>query len=668
MARLAAVVLLVLGLLPIANWIPGGHAAPWYGGLARDWLTGASMLTLVGAGAWVLTRRVPTGSSGATPRWRAGLERIAGTGWRGDLLIGACACVIAAATAWFVYSGKPLLIDEIIQVFQARTFASGRLWLPSPTYPEFTASTHLLDLDGRRFAQFPPGWSLMMAPFSLFRAEWLAGPVAFGLAVLVFARLLRRIESDVSTRMLALLLFAASPFAVFLGASHMNHMPTTLWLLLAGLGLAHNVDDAGSGGLWWPLITGLALGAAATIRPTDAAAFALPTAIWLGWRAMRSRQCIAPFLVSGVGVVVPVALLLAYNAATTGDPLLFGYTAHWGASHGLGFHEAPWGDPHTPLRGLELINLYFLRLQFHLFELPVPGLLLVAAGLLLVRRASLYDRWTLAASAGLLIVYFAYWHDGYFLGPRFVLPLAPWLVLWVARIPAALREREVSLRLRRTLGVVALAAVTWAAVADIPLRATLYANGLQTMRWVPETSIRAAGVTGTVLVRESWGAQTVARLRALGVPGEEIEWLYRGQDSCDLEDLVTTAESQDGAERDSALAVLSARARHRNPTLVSLPEAADTSLRWLPGREPSSACRARFLEMQDGFTLYPPLLLARTDVHFIRDLHARDTLLFKPGQEPRWLLTGDPFGALGPRFERLNIDSLKTAWGRGGDQ
>ena len=46
----------------------------------------------------------------------------------------------------------------------------------------------------------------------------------------------------------------------------------------------------------------------------------------------------------------------------------------------------------------------------------------------------------------LLLSYFAYWHDGFYLGPRFMLPLAPWLALWTARLPAVLRGAAASPR------------------------------------------------------------------------------------------------------------------------------------------------------------------------------------------------------------------------------
>ena len=61
-----------------------------------------------------------------------------------------------------VFSGRPLLIDEMVQIIQARIFASGALWLPAPAHPEFTSSMHLID-GGKLYGQFPAGGPAMLA-------------------------------------------------------------------------------------------------------------------------------------------------------------------------------------------------------------------------------------------------------------------------------------------------------------------------------------------------------------------------------------------------------------------------------------------------------------------------------------------------------------------------
>ena len=49
---------------------------------------------------------------------------------------------------------------------------------------------------------------------------------------------------------------------------------------------------------------------------------------------------------------IPVVLLLATNAATTGDPFVFAYDALNGHAHRPGFHVDPMGELHTPRRGV----------------------------------------------------------------------------------------------------------------------------------------------------------------------------------------------------------------------------------------------------------------------------------------------------------------------------
>ena len=163
---------------------------------------------------------------------------------------------------------------------------------------------------------------------------------------------------------------------VFMSGSQMNHVPTLLGVCAALCA----IERATAPGAplrrrsLYALACGLALGFAATVRPVDAVAFALPVALWLVWRAVRDGRELTPLIASGIGVAIPVAWMLWFNARTTGAPLLFGYEALWGKGHELGFHAAPWGVAHTPARGLELVSLYFLRMQTYLFETPVPSL------------------------------------------------------------------------------------------------------------------------------------------------------------------------------------------------------------------------------------------------------------------------------------------------------
>ncbi|MGQ0640252.1 MAG: hypothetical protein ACT4P6_05690 [Gemmatimonadaceae bacterium] len=93
----------------------------------------------------------------------------------------------------------------------------------------------------------------------------------------------------------------------------------------------------------------------------------------------------------------------------------------WGDSHSFGFHKSPWGVAHSRVRGLELVNLYALRLQSYLFQSPAASLLPDIATLAVARGLTRFDRALLWAMVLLLAAYFAYWHDGFYRGPRFLL-------------------------------------------------------------------------------------------------------------------------------------------------------------------------------------------------------------------------------------------------------
>ncbi len=327
-ARFGVAALLVLSLVPVPNWFPSERSVPWYGSVALQWLVGAGW---VGAGALVL---------GALSRRRPGLWRDGSLGHAlgsfdpknsralGMVALGAGLAYLAVATG--VFDRRPLLIDEVVQVFQARTYAAGRLWLPVDADPAFRSTLNLVEYQGRWFSHFPPGWALLLALGELIGASWLVGPVVGGLTVWMWGLILRRIEPSPSVRAGALLLAAFAPFTLFVAASHMNHGPVLFWLLAAVAGwLAFMERPAAVTGL----AVGVAAGMAVITRPADAAAFALPAAVWaLWWARAPGRKAQLGWI--GLGIVGPLALLALVNVATTGSALTSGYQLLWGPNVG----------------------------------------------------------------------------------------------------------------------------------------------------------------------------------------------------------------------------------------------------------------------------------------------------------------------------------------------
>jgi hypothetical protein len=666
-ARVAAAVLLVFGFLPIANWIPGGRDWPRYGGDLESWISGSAIALGGGVLYYMLTRRSDRLwlDSALDALVRLWAERPA----LATSALGLASFALYLLSARWVFNGRPLLVDEVAQLFQARIFATGHIAGTLDAAPEFFSALHVVERDGRVFSQFPPGGPAVLAVGVLLGAVWIAVPLCGALAVWCFSAFSRGVEPDrPGVSLLASLLFAFAPYMVFMSGSQMNHVPTLLGACAALLALERATAPGASARRrsLYALACGLALGFAATVRPVDAVAFAAPVALWLAWRAMHDRREVMPLVASGIGVAIPVGCMLWFNARTTGAPLLFGYEALWGKGHELGFHAAPWGVAHTPARGLELVSLYFLRMQTYLFETPVPSLVATIGALLLVPALRRIDGVLLASSAMLVALYFAYWHDGFYLGPRFYVCLLPALALWSARLLPEWRARWGRGASYRIATSTALVSLIIAFVFMTPLRAREYRSGLRTMRWDVDSAARHAGVRNAIVfVRESWGAQLMVRLWARGLSHAEAQALYHFVDACALERGLDSLERTGG--RDSVARALMLPLLADSTRVVRSPFSVDSTERFLPGAPYGPRCVRRVQEDRAGFTVYLPFLVADGEnVVYARDLHARDTVLLAryPTRAVYFVRPSSDSEGMLPRFWPAARDSLRASWAR----
>lgn len=659
--RAAAVVMALLGFVPFVNWIGGGHEYENFPHYASEWLNGSLIVLGSAVILTILSRRVPIWRAGL---WNGVVQRAHAHPARTGAVLFVASFAVYCFVALWVLAGRPLLIDEVGHILQARIFAQGRLWLEPPRHPEFFSALHIIDFGGRYYTHFPPGGPLLMLPAVVLGLPWIVGPIFGATSTTLFWGLARRIESRPAIALGASVLFAFAPFVAFLSGSHMNHVPVLTFLLVAMYALARQTADehAHPG---WAGLCGAALGLAATIRPLDAMAFALPAGIWMLWRTVRRPERIGELVAAGIAIALPVGGVLWYNAQTTGSPLLFPYELLWGKSHGLGFHRSPWGEAHTPARGLELINLYFLRLQTNLFEVAAPSLVPPIVALAATRRVERFDRYLLWTAAVVCALYFAYWGDGIFLGSRFFLVLAPALVLWAARAPSALRERWPHAEsLHRGVGFAMLSALVLGMVMTIPFRALVYRNGFLSMRVDLQAMAERQGVRDAIIfVRESWGSQLIARMWALGVPRSETESVYRSVDACILDSAIEQLERS--PVRDSAAYRALQPLMADSARLVKGTLSPDKTLRALPGTTYSAACTARVMDDRAGFTIGTSVLAQPPSSNiFARDLHARDTLLLKQYPGRRLYLLRPTSSELGAPLvlERLRPDSLAAAW------
>ena len=540
-----AVVLAAIGVLPMANFVTDGVGLPWWIPAVQQWLVWALIIATV---ALLFGKFMPDSIEAAFVWARRVL--LAPSSRVFSLLVGVATALLALYFGWRLFALEPVVGDEFAQRWQAHLIASGHLSALASAHPEFFSTVQTLETGGRWFSQFPIGGPAILSVGELLRVPWLINPVLAGVAAIVLHDFVASIADEVTARISAIL-FALSPFVLFMSGSQMNHAGTLTCLLLALAALARwVVADNSARAARASAVIGASLGVAATIRPFDAAVVALVIGVFQ-WHAVRSRPALwRSLVVQCAAGVIPVLVLLAVNAATVGRPFTFAYDALNGPEHRPGFHMTPLGFAHTPVRGLYMASAYLMKLDVGLFAWPVPAMLVIVATLALQRHATRWDNLLLAILGGLLIGYGAYWSESYFVGPRFLYAAVPVLVIYTARLTSVLRARvrRPSLRAAALLLVPLWLLVAWLApVRENQLFGVQQLATLYTMRPAAAAirqAVQSAGLRqAVVFLPEGWHSRLASRLRAFGVRPLAAEQIVSHADACRLQHALDSADS-----------------------------------------------------------------------------------------------------------------------------
>ena len=527
----AALLLCVFGLYPLANRLTSGDAVQWYDHARTFWMVIGGVLLVV---LFLLAVWKPAWVDGM---WNGVTSRVLRIPPR--LFLGGVALfafVVAAAFSVLCFGRQPHNADEVAQLFHAKILLSGRLALPPDPNPEFFGMDNMIDRN-RWYSQFPIGGPALLALGSALRAAWLVNPMFLALSILSVYGFARRAYGEPVARATALL-FALSPFALFMAASFMNHVPV-LWLTsVAMMQLAIWVDAEPSRDAHRAaMLIGVALGVAFTIRPLDALVVAgvigVMQLMHLRGSAARARSLV----VQTVAGLVPIAVLLFVNMRTNGAPMRLGYEVLYGSAHQLGFHQDPYGMLHTPARAITFASKYLLQLNVFLFEWPLPVVGVIAAGLMALRRPTRWDFFLIALLFVQVVAYAAYWHDGTFRGPRFLFTAMPAIIILTARAPfvvAAIARGAV----RRTTLLVVPACVlfAWLAVGvsnSVAGRMRMYRRGSPVTRVDPEAMARMAGLhNALVFINEGVAARNLHYLWELGLSRGNAARLMASASGC----------------------------------------------------------------------------------------------------------------------------------------
>ena len=571
-----------------------------------------------------VTALAQIGSRGAfaevVQRWWARVRSMAPG--RFDALVAVAFAAGALAFTLLVFEGNPRNVDGFAQLFQARIFLTGRVWLPPPPELASFGTLHMILGPDRWFAQYPPGQSLILAGGLLLGAWWILLPLwAAALPLLVLR--IGRWAGDEGTARLAALLLCVSPFALAVSGSEMSHLPAAV---LAAAAAACATAVGGRRATLAATGAGAALGLMTALRPLDAVAAAVPTGVIL---LMTARRPLSTLALTAVGGIIGTLPTLWYNGATTGSWSMFGYTALWGPEHSLGFHAVPWGIALTPLRALGLTTLDLWQLNQYLLDVPFPMLVVAGAGLVVGRRRLVArDAVSVVGLLALVGLLFFYWHRDVFYGPRFLFSALPWIVLLVARGVALLAREGAPRPILRFVPAGLLVGFAVGSVLLTPDRVATYRASTPSLNLHPDRTAADAGVTkAVILIPDGWGSRLIARMWGAGVPMRQSTRLYAHIDACTLEQVLDRADADPALRARIADVLDQAAARGRPGVRAGL--TGDPALRLPPGVTLPADCAAELAFDRPGFVPFAPFLYLNSaaldgPLVFARDLRDRN--------------------------------------------
>jgi hypothetical protein len=236
------------------------------------------------------------------------------------LVLFSLSVLYSATLAYFTHGGFAMSGDGYAYLTQARILARGRLYVDSHPLRQFFHCDYIVN-NGKYFACYPLGTSLFLLLGELIGLPWLANPVVGSLALIVIYYLLKRLFTPEAARYGVCFILLGSFFTV-MNASYLSHPASLLFISLFIYFFLGSFDLRGK---FRPFIAGLALGGAVFTRPLTAAAISAPLLVWGAYRLTKDRGLSRVAFTFGLGLLIPLSLLMWTNKIQTGNPLVLGY-------------------------------------------------------------------------------------------------------------------------------------------------------------------------------------------------------------------------------------------------------------------------------------------------------------------------------------------------------
>lgn len=334
---------------------------------------------------------------------------------------------------WIAYDtleAFPNSSDEYAYLYQAKTMGEGKLVESSRSLPKFFHYNHIAQKDGVRVSRFPPGWPAVLSiAFWINISPFLINPILGAIGLWIFYLFAKSVYND-RIALWSLPAMAISSFYIFNSASLFSHTSCMVAALVFVFGVYEYQRTSKVGFL---VLSGLFLGLMITIRYYTAVIVFIPFAGYFFYR--YQLKAIKVFFFIGLGVLPCFALMLWYQYAITGNPLL--PVTMWAYDdESLGFVRG-----HTVVKGVE----HLVRWSCMFLYWSSPGLFILFFVYLFRKVSNKASRFVHPEDylfPLLTIGYFFYYQiGGNQYGPRFFFEALPFLTAFVVARIVSLRER-----------------------------------------------------------------------------------------------------------------------------------------------------------------------------------------------------------------------------------
>jgi len=329
-----------------------------------------------------------------------------------------CLCLLINI---IVYKTCAHIVDEANYLFQAKIFASGRLWAaPSELSKEFFHLLYFVQTPDKWFSSFFPGQSLLFAIGIFLKVPFLINPFLTAVLLITTVWAGQKIYS-IHTGLIAGFFLLCSPFVLFQGASYFSHIFPAIIITLVLIWFAQ------MGGFTYRkcFISGILTGILFLFRPLSAFVIILFFLFFIVFLCIKnkdfnSKSGIRYLIMFGIGILPGVILFFGYNYYLTGH--------YFTTPHQLALPNENLGFGMHSLKNT-LINVTGISVDL----LGLPLLSLIPVVLFFSSRCQ-YSKFFLIFSIMYCLAYSIYPYHGLSYGPRFYFELVPILLIGSAQV------------------------------------------------------------------------------------------------------------------------------------------------------------------------------------------------------------------------------------------